>query len=96
MLRLNSDRYPAVDYNLSFSNQKLSRVFGDANPDKRVDTNDYPTNHPSGIKTGLNNKVRLMFMYEAGGKQILELVGMRAKLYFCKMLDGSEDKKCKE
>ena len=26
---LNSDRYPAVDYNLSFSNQKLSRVYGD-------------------------------------------------------------------
>ena len=27
---LNSDRYPAVDYNLSFSNQKCSRVYGDA------------------------------------------------------------------
>ena len=27
---LNSDRYPAVDYNLSFSNQKLSKVNGDA------------------------------------------------------------------
>ena len=27
---LNSDRYPAVDYNLSFSNQKFSRVYGDA------------------------------------------------------------------
>ena len=26
----NSDRYPAVDYNLSFSNQKFSRVYGDA------------------------------------------------------------------
>ena len=26
---LNSDRYPEVDYNLSFSNQKLSRVYGD-------------------------------------------------------------------
>ena len=25
-----SDRYPAVDYNLSFSNKKLSRVYGDA------------------------------------------------------------------
>ena len=25
----NPDRYPAVDYNLSFSNQKLSRVYGD-------------------------------------------------------------------
>ena len=27
---LNSDRYPSVDYNLSFSNQKFSRVYGDA------------------------------------------------------------------
>ena len=26
---LNSDGYPAVDYNLSFSNQNLSRVYGD-------------------------------------------------------------------
>ena len=27
---LNSDRYPAVDYNLSFANQTFSRVYGDA------------------------------------------------------------------
>ena len=27
---LNSDRYPGVDYNLSFANQKFSRVYGDA------------------------------------------------------------------
>ena len=27
---LNSDRYPAVDYNLSFADQKFSRVYGDA------------------------------------------------------------------
>ena len=27
---LNSDRYPAVDYNLSFFNQKFSRMYGDA------------------------------------------------------------------
>ena len=27
---LNSDRYPAVDYNLSFTNQQFSRVYGDA------------------------------------------------------------------
>ena len=26
----NSDRYPAVDYNLSFANQKFSRVYADA------------------------------------------------------------------
>ena len=29
-ITLNSDRYPAVDYNLSFSNQQFSRVYGDA------------------------------------------------------------------
>ena len=27
---LNTDRYPAVDYNLSFANAKFSRVYGDA------------------------------------------------------------------
>ena len=27
---LNSDRYPAVDYNLSFANHNFSRVYGDA------------------------------------------------------------------
>ena len=27
---LNSNRYPAVDYNLSFGNEKFSRVYGDA------------------------------------------------------------------
>ena len=27
---LNSDQYPAVEYNLSFPNQKFSRVYGDA------------------------------------------------------------------
>ena len=29
-MMLNSDRYPAVDYNLSFANLKFSRVYGDA------------------------------------------------------------------
>ena len=29
-LTLNSDRYPVVDYNFSFANQKFSRVYGDA------------------------------------------------------------------
>ena len=36
-----------------------------------------------------------MFKDEAGGKQIVEFVGLRAKLYSYKMIDGSEDKKCK-
>ena len=36
-----------------------------------------------------------MFKDEASGKQIVEFAGLRAKLYSFKMLDGSEDKKCK-
>ena len=71
--------------------------YKDINPDieKRFNTSDYPTNHPSGIKTGLNSKVLEMFKDEAGGKQIVEFVGLRAKLYSYKLLDGAEDKKCK-
>ena len=34
-----------------------------------------------------------MFKDEAGGKQIVEFVGLKAKPYSYKMLDGSEDKK---
>ena len=36
-----------------------------------------------------------MFKDKADGKQIVEFVGLRTKLYSYKMLDGSEDKKCK-
>ena len=56
---------------------------------------DYLTNHQSEIEAGLSTKVLGMFKGEAGGKQIVEFVGLRAKLYSYKMLDGSEDKKCK-
>ena len=63
--------------------------------EKRFATSDCPTNHPSAIKTGLNCKVRGMFKDEADGKQIVEFVGMRAKLYSYKMLNGSEDTKCR-
>ena len=71
--------------------------YKDINPDieKRFDTSDYPTNYPFGIKTGLNSKVLGMFKDEDDGKQIVEFVALRAKLYYYKMLDGSEDIKCK-
>ena len=71
--------------------------YKDINPDieKRFHTSDYPTNHLSGIKTGLNSKVLVMFKDEAGGKQIDAFVGLRAKLYSYKMLGGFEEKKCK-
>ena len=73
---------------------KTKDFYKDINPDieKRIDTSDYPTNHLSAIKTGLNSKVLEVFRDEAGGKQIVEFVGLRAKLYSYKMLDGSEDK----
>ena len=76
---------------------KTKDFYKDINPDieKRFDTSDYLTNHPSGIKTGVNSKVLEMFKDEAGGKQIVEFVGLRANLYSYKMLDVSEDKKCK-
>ena len=61
--------------------------------EKRFGASDNTTNHNYGIKTGLNSKVLEMFKVEAGGKQIVEFVGLRAKLYSYEMLAGSEDKK---
>jgi hypothetical protein len=61
----------------------------------RFDTSEYPQNHPSGIKTGINKKVLGMFKDEAAGKQIDEFVGLRAKSYSYKMFEGGEHKKCK-
>ena len=62
--------------------------------DLKFDTSDYPENHPSGIKTGINKKVIGMFKDEACGKQIEEFVGLRAKLYSYKM-ENTVSKKCK-
>ena len=58
---------------------KTKDFYRDINPDieKRFDTSDFPTNHASGIKTGLNSEVLGMFKDEAGGKQI-EFVGLKA------------------
>ena len=61
----------------------------------RFDTSNYPENHPSGIPTGINNKVLGMFKDEAGGRNIIEFVGLRSKLYSILMEDGNENKKCK-
>ena len=63
--------------------------------EKLFDTSDYPREHPSGIKTGVNKKVIGMFKDEAAGLQIEEFVGLRAKLYSYKMFEGDEHKKCK-
>ena len=54
----------------------------------RFDTSDYPPNHISGIPTGCNKKVLGMFKNEVAGRCIKEFVGLRAKLYSYKMLEG--------
>ena len=46
---LNSDRYPAVDYNLSFSNQKFSRVYGVSAADIQIKAN-FTENVPANKK----------------------------------------------
>ena len=61
----------------------------------RLDTSDYPDDHPSGIPSGLNKKVIGMFKDEVGGDIIDEFVVLRAKLYSYKMFEGEESKKCK-
>ena len=61
----------------------------------RFDISNYPPDHPSGIPSGLNKKVLGMFKDEANGKVIDEFVGLGAKLYSYKMLEGEESKKCK-
>ena len=61
---------------------------------EKFDTSDYPTNHPSGIKTGVNKKVIGKFKDEAAGCQITHFVGLRPKLYSFKTEDKVE-KKCK-
>ena len=61
----------------------------------RFDTSNYSEGHPSGIPTGINNKVLGMFKDEAAGKVIKEFVGLRAKLYSYKMDEGKENKRCK-
>ena len=62
--------------------------------DRMFDTSNFSPNHPSGIKTGVNKKVIGKFKDEAGGKQITEFVGLRAKLYAYK-IEEKEEKKCK-
>ena len=59
------------------------------------DTSNYLPDHPSGIPVGVNKKIIGMFKDEAGGKQITEFVGLRAKLYSFRMNDEVEEKKCK-
>ena len=71
--------------------------YKDINDDVRekFDTSDYPSDHPSGIITGVNKKVIGKFKDEVAGKQITHFVGLRPKLYSFKIEDEKELKKCK-
>ncbi|XP_052806313.1 uncharacterized protein LOC128235536 [Mya arenaria] len=51
------------------------------NVEQMFDTSNFPADHPSGIKSGVNKKVVGMFKDECGGKIMHEFVGLRAKLY---------------
>ena len=61
----------------------------------KFDTSDYPTNHLSGIKTGVNKNVIGMFKDEVAGKKITYFVGLRPKLYSFKIEKSKEVRKCK-
>ena len=60
----------------------------------RFDASNYDSHHPSGIPTGKNKKVPGMMKDEAGGKFIIEFVGLRPKLYAFTTQDTCV-KKCK-
>lgn len=63
----------------------------------RFDTSDFKEDHPAiklGFKNGINKKVIGMFKDEAGGRQIDEFVGLRAKLYSY-TIGEYNSKKCK-
>ncbi|WAR28171.1 hypothetical protein MAR_013875 [Mya arenaria] len=72
------------------------------NVEQMFDTSNFPADHPSGIKSGVNKKVVGMFKDECGRKIMHEFVGLRAKLYSYRMYEGNEplarpkeEKRCK-
>ena len=59
----------------------------------RFNTSGYCPNRP--LPVGLNKKDIGLMKDELGGKIMTEFMALRPKLYSYKILDGSEDKKCK-
>ena len=76
---------------------EIQDVYKDFSEDnkKKFDTSDYPENHPSGIKTGVDKKVIAKFKDEAAGKQITNFVGLPLKLYTFKVEEKGETRKAK-
>ena len=62
--------------------------------EEKCDAINYAKNHPSGIKTGCNKKVIGMMKDEYGVEQILDFVGLRAKMYSYRV-NEKEKKKAK-
>ena len=66
--------------------------------ESKFDTSEFDKDHPAikdfGFKVGKNKKVIGMFKDETGGKQIIEFIGLRSKLYSYK-LHEKEHKRCK-
>ena len=62
--------------------------YQDINKDikKTFDTSNYPENHPSGIKIGVNKKVIGKFKDEAAGKQITHFLAFDQSCIFSKMM----------
>ena len=61
----------------------------------KFDASAYKTDHPSGIKTGVNKKVIGTMKDECNGEIMSGFVGLRAKSYATKMDNNKESKKCK-
>ena len=61
---------------------KTDDIYKDMNENINIfDTSNYPSKHPSGIKSGVNKKVPGKFKDEMGGEIIVSYVGLRPKLY---------------
>ena len=71
--------------------------YKDINKDvrRKFDTSDYPENHPSGIKTGVNKKVIGKFKDEAAGRQIRHLLVFDQSCIVSKMKNKEKHEKQK-
>ena len=81
--------YTSPTPTLSHMKLRPKIFYKDINPDieKRFDTSDYPTKHPSGIKTGLNSKVCLECLrLKLVGSRLLNLLVLELNFTLTKCL----------